>query len=128
MPEKQNLIIKKNYSLAGSWFVYKNLIFYISKVLGDSIKQVRVVSGYEIEIDVLSKNSFPVLFFLNKHTNSQFKSLLDIICLDTPGKHKRFFIIYNLLSVRYNFRLRVITKVSATEEMLSLTGVYRTAG
>ena len=47
-----------------------------------------------------------IIFFLKNHTNSQFKILSDICVIDYINKKKRFEIIYNLLSLKYNNRLK----------------------
>ena len=119
----------KNYQTSGLvWFTYKYLAKYLSKCLGVGLKRVQVVSGYELEINVVNRLCYPVILFLNKHTQCQFKSLIDIVCYDTPGKEQRFFVVYNLLSTKYNSRFRVMTKLGSTSELLSLTGIYRAAG
>ena len=54
--------------------------------------------------------------------------MMDIICYDTLGKSYRFFLVYNLLSVVYNMRIRVITKINETSKLLSLISLYRSVG
>lgn len=48
-----------------------------------------------------------VLSFLKLHTNLQYKLLTAITGVDYPDRQKRFEIIYELLSIRYNSRIRV---------------------
>lgn len=116
---------KKKNCLTYSWFVYKIIIFFLCKVLGKGINYIQIVSGLEIEIDTHSKNIYPLIFFLKKHTFSQCKSIIDIICSDTPNKKYRFSIIYNLLSVNYNLRIRVISKIKEFWNVLSLIGLFK---
>jgi NADH:ubiquinone oxidoreductase subunit C len=87
-----------------------------------------LISGTEIEIIISSKNVFPLIYFLNKHSLCRFKSMIDIICYDTLGKSYRFFLVYNLLSVAYNMRIRIITKINETGKLLSLISLYRSVG
>ena len=87
-----------------------------------------LISGTEIEIIISSKNVFPLIYFLNKHSLCRFKNMMDIICYDTLGKSYRFFLVYNLLSVVYNMRIRVITKINETSKLLSLISLYRSVG
>ena len=114
----------KKTCLLTAWFISKNIVIFLNKILGEGINNVKVVSGFEIEIKVLSKNIYPLIFFLNKHTLCQFKIMVDIICYDIPGKKNRFSIVYNLLSIKNNMRLRVLSKASKTEELLSLVSLY----
>jgi NADH:ubiquinone oxidoreductase subunit C len=93
--------------------------------MGGGIHYIQIVSGLEIEIDVISKNIYPLIFFLKKHTLSQCKSVVDLICYDNPNKDFRFSIIYNLLSVNNNLRIRVISKVNEFLSMLTLVGLFK---
>lgn len=115
---------RKNY-LIYSWFVYKIIVFFFHKVLGKGINNIQIVSGFEIEIDSNSKNIYPLIFFLKKHSFCQCKSLIDIISSDTPFNDYRFSIIYNLLSVNFNLRIRVISKINEFSNILSLVSLYK---
>lgn len=116
----------KNY-LVACWFFNRNITINLSRVMGVGIIKVSIVSGFDIVVEVISKNVYPMVYFLNNHTLCQFKSLMDIICYDIPRKRYRFSIIYNFLSVRYSLRLRVITKVNELSTLFSLTGLYKSA-
>jgi NADH:ubiquinone oxidoreductase subunit C len=91
------------------------------------IKKALVVSGFDIVIEVISKNIYPMLLFLNKHTICQFKTLTDIICYDIPKKKYRFSLIYNLISLQYNFRIRVFTKANEFFYLFSTMGIYQSS-
>ena len=54
--------------------------------------------------------------------------MMDVICYDTIGKSYRFGLVYNLLSVQNNLRIRVITKVNESSQLLSLVSLYRSVG
>ena len=71
-----------------------------------------------------SNNIYPVLYFLQKHTACQYDSLTDIICYDTPTKSLRFGIVYNLLSIRYNSRVRVISKFKNIVSLVSILSLF----
>jgi NADH:ubiquinone oxidoreductase subunit C len=120
-----NEVKKKN--LFTCWFFINVIVNLLFKVLGVGIKKVSVVSGFHIAIEVIYKNVYPILFFLKKHTLSQFKLLVDIICYDTPFKNGRFSLIYNCLSVHYNLRIRIITKIDGLTNIFSTTGIYKSA-
>lgn len=119
------MLINKKNCVAHIWFIYKVILYFLYKILGLGIRRVQIVSGLEIEIDVLSKNLFPLNIFLKKHSLIQCKSLMDVICYDTPSKIYRFSIIYNLLSVNYNLRIRVISKISEFVSVLSLVSLFK---
>ena len=58
-----------------------------------------------------------VLLFLKYHTLYQFKLLTCISGVDYPMNKYRFQIVYELLSLRYNYRIRIKT---FTHELLSV--------
>ena len=61
----------------------------------------------ELCINISKNKLIPILFFLKNHTNSQFKLLSEICAVDYINKEKRFEIVYNLLSIRFNSRLKI---------------------
>jgi NADH-quinone oxidoreductase subunit C len=95
--------------------------------LGVVVKKANVISGFEVEVEVLSKNLYAILFYINKHTLFRYKNLVDIVCYDVLGKVNRFFLVYNLLSINHSMRLRIISRVGSFSDVLSLAGIYRGA-
>lgn len=69
-----------------------------------------------------------VLQFLRDDVECQFKMLVSICGVDYPDRPERFEIVYNLLSLSQNSRIRV--KISAEENALvpTATKVFSTAG
>ena len=68
-----------------------------------------------------------LLSWLRDDGECLFKQLVDITAVDYPEREERFDLIYNLLSLRHNLRLRV--RVSAGEEVpvSSCYGVFHAA-
>jgi NADH dehydrogenase (ubiquinone) Fe-S protein 3 len=62
-----------------------------------------------------------VLTVLKLHTTLQYKLLSSITGVDYPDRKKRFELIYELLSVRYNSRVRVKVLVN---EVTPITSIY----
>jgi NADH/F420H2 dehydrogenase subunit C len=52
---------------------------------------------------------------------------MDITAVDYPSKDKRFDVVYNLLSLQYNTRLRVKTEVNELTPVDSLVPIYNSA-
>ena len=69
-----------------------------------------------------------MLLFLRDHTNCQFKVLIDICGVDYPEKEARFEVVYHLLSVKYNSRIRVKLAVDELTPVDSVTSIYNSAG
>lgn len=82
----------------------------------------------ELVIKVKRESIDRVLDFLRDDKECHFELLIDICGVDYPDRAERFEIVYNLLSVRNNQRVRI--KVDASEETLvpSAVGVYKSAG
>ena len=81
----------------------------------------------EFCINISFKKIYPILFFLKNHTNSQFKILSDICVIDYINKKKRFEIIYNLLSLKYNNRLKIKININELESIESIINIYKSA-
>lgn len=69
-----------------------------------------------------------LMTFLRDDSNCLFKMLIDICGADFPERPDRFDVVYNLLSLRHNQRIRV--KVRCGEDTLvpSITEVFSSAG
>ncbi|KAK2553149.1 NADH dehydrogenase [ubiquinone] iron-sulfur protein 3 [Acropora cervicornis] len=81
----------------------------------------------ELELLIAPEGIIPVLTFLKDHTNAQYKSLADLTAVDKPGKPYRFEIVYNLLSLRYNARIRVKTYTDELTPIDSADPVFKAA-
>jgi len=69
-----------------------------------------------------------VLGFLRDNSNSLCKVLVDICGVDWPARVPRFDVVYNLLSVSQNHRVRVKIAVEEGAPVPSVTGVFSAAG
>jgi NADH/F420H2 dehydrogenase subunit C len=82
----------------------------------------------EVTLSVSSDSILPLFSYLKNHTNLQMKILIDITAVDFPTREKRFEVVYHLLSVQYNTRLRVKTSVDEMTSLPSIENIYKTAG
>ncbi|CDR40878.1 CYFA0S05e05446g1_1 [Cyberlindnera fabianii] len=81
----------------------------------------------DLTIYVAPAAVIPVMTFLKEHTTTQFKSIIDITGVDYPSRTNRFDVVYHLLSVRYNSRIRVKTYASEVSAVPSITSLYEGA-
>lgn len=104
------------------------MFHYYSKYLA-LVLPLRVFSYRKKEFVVVSPASLikPVVQFLKQHTNSQFQYISDICAVDYIQNKKRFEVVYNLLSVRYNQRLRIRTLVGELSSIESIVPVFVSA-
>jgi NADH dehydrogenase (ubiquinone) Fe-S protein 3 len=66
----------------------------------------------------------PVFSFLKYHTAAEYTQVSDITAVDYPTKDQRFEVVYNLLSVRHNSRIRVKTYADEATPVPSITSLY----
>lgn len=69
-----------------------------------------------------------VLQFLRDDNECQFKMLISICGVDYPEREKRFDVVYNMLSLTQNTRIRVKTQVGEDERVPTATKLFSTAG
>ena len=108
---------------------YRNKRFIEDLV--DLIKSIMNFCEYEItneknEISILIKKEdlISTLMFLKDNPSISMESLIDITAIDYPGNEKRFTLVYNLLSVSKNFRIKVKTKTNEDNPVCSVTEVF----
>jgi NADH-quinone oxidoreductase subunit C len=68
-----------------------------------------------------------VLSFLRDEPTLQFRQLIDLCGVDYPEREQRFDVVYHLLSLHHNQRLRVTVQTDETVPVPSVTGVFPNA-
>jgi NADH-quinone oxidoreductase subunit C len=106
---------------------FKDLAEHIEEELGSAI------SGYKFQRDELvlfaaRDKILKVLHFLRDDKECAFKILLGICGVDFPEREDRFEIVYNLLSINQNQRIRVKISVGEETPALSATAIFSAAG
>ncbi|MFN0042809.1 MAG: NADH-quinone oxidoreductase subunit C [Alphaproteobacteria bacterium] len=99
----------------------------IGAALKDYVDAPEVVRG---ELNVIARPDaiLRVLKFLRGDTQCAFEMLVDICGADYPDRESRFDVVYHLLSVSRNQRIRVKVRVSEGEVVPSVTSLYSSAG
>merc|ERR1712032_44276 len=109
-------------------FMNQKLLLEIGKNLNKTIPLTDFqINNNELIITVDVKNVKTSLLILKDHSLYQCKILTTISGVDYPFKSKRFEIVYELLSIRYNTRIRIKTYVNEMESLDSINQVYSTA-
>jgi NADH-quinone oxidoreductase subunit C len=100
---------------------------YVAAAFPDDVRDPRIAHG-ELMLDVRRDAITRVLAYLRDDPNCLFTVLADLCGVDHPERPERFDVVYNLLSLRHNRRIRL--KVAADEEspVPSAVGVYSAAG
>lgn len=100
---------------------------YIAATIPDDVGGIAVWRG-ELSLEVLPKNIVKVLTFLRDDVSCQFKQLVDLCGVDYPEREKRFEVVYHLLSLTHNLRLRIRIAIRDGAAVPSVTGVFSAAG
>lgn len=103
----------------------KNFIKYLTNILPIFNS---IIFKNEVTILIPKDKILAILFFLKNHSHTQFKILSDLVVIDYPQKKTRFEIVYNLLSIRFNTRLKIKLNVNELQTLSSVTSIYKTAG
>ena len=85
------------------------------------------VSYNELTLTVERGSIVRVLIYLRDSNTFQFSQLMDVCGVDYLGREQRFDVVYNLLSLAHNQRLRVKIEVDEGVPVPSVVSVYSSA-
>ena len=99
---------------------------HVASVLSDQVMGISIAHD-ELMVTAQAEQIAKVVTFLRDDPMCLFKVLVDICGTDYPERPKRFDVVYNLLSLVHNQRIRI--KVEADDEtpVPSITGVHNSA-
>ena len=104
----------------------KDLGEFIAAQQPDAVKRHEVRLG-ELMVWTTRDQLIRLMKFLRDDSNCLFKLLVDICGVDYPDEEERFEVVYNLLSLKHNQRIRVKLSTSEDEPVPSVTGVFSVA-
>ena len=99
---------------------------HLRQLLGDAISDARVSRG-DIVLRTGISGVINVLVSLRDDRHAAFNQLSDLTAVDYPERPERFEIVYQLLSMRNNMRLRILVAVGEGQAVPSATAVYSAA-
>ena len=100
---------------------------YLADQLGPDIVS-RVIAIGELNVEVKREAIRPVLRLLRNDPNCQFEMLVDICGVDFPSRAERFDVVYNLLSLKRNLRVRVKLRADENSMVPSVNSLFPSAG
>ena len=104
----------------------QSFVHVLTSMVPKWLEEIQVIRD-EIICIVPSWALLPFLTFLKNHTNTQFKMLIDITAVDYPSRSSRFEVVYQLLSIHYNARIRVKTNVDELTPIESVSSLFPSA-
>src|SRR5690606_15047996 len=92
----------------------------------DAVLSTQVVHGeLTVAVTLTAVESF--VEFLRTDRSCRFSTLVDITAIDHPERAERFDIVYHLLSMHQNQRIRVKAAVREDEMVPSITAIHPSA-
>ena len=85
------------------------------------------ISHGELNVDVALSNVTGLVEFLKTDQNCAFSTLVDITAVDYPERAKRYDVVYHLLSMYQNHRIRLRVATREDDMVPSITEVYPAA-
>jgi NADH-quinone oxidoreductase subunit C len=103
------------------------IVDHLRALLGDTVIEI-VEHAEEVGVTVTRAGLVAAMTALRDDPALRLNQLIDICGVDYPDRIERFDIVYQLLSMAKNLRLRVKVTTDARTPVPSLTGVWPVAG
>ncbi|MEM9705407.1 MAG: NADH-quinone oxidoreductase subunit C [Pseudomonadota bacterium] len=96
---------------------------HILASIEDDVRSAEIAYS-ELTIDVRADRVSQVLRFLRDDAACRFLQLMDLCGVDYPERSRRFDVVYHLLSLHNNIRIRVKAAVAEDETIPSVVDVF----
>jgi NADH-quinone oxidoreductase subunit C len=107
--------------------VLRELGDHVAAAFPQDVTGVTIAHG-ELTITVRRDAVARLLAFLRDDPKCLFQVLVDLCGADYPERPERFDVVYNLLSLKLNQRIRVKATTDETSPVPSVTGLFSAAG
>jgi len=104
----------------------KELGKHVQDTLGDAVTGTTMRLG-ELSIEINRDDVLKVIKFLRDDVNCQFLTLLDVCGVDYPEDDERFEIVYHMLSMTHNNRIRIKLRTDEDTPVASVTSLFSSA-
>ena len=121
--------IEQNDGVAGDIFAEAPLATmanYVREILADICETV-IANNDEVLVRISSNDIVAVLTKLRDDNHAAFNQLSDLTAVDYPERPARFEMVYQLLSITNNMRLRILAEVAEGQSVPSVTGIFSAA-
>ncbi len=99
---------------------------HIETQLSDAVNAV-VIENSEITVEARRAEIVKVISFLRDDPICKFSSLIDICGVDYPARERRFDVVYHMLSMAHNTRIRIKVTTDETAPVHSITSIFPNA-
>ena len=99
---------------------------HIESALGDAVNSIDIAFG-ELTVNARRAEIVRVINYLRDDALCKFTTLVDICGADYPERERRFDVVYHLLSMGHNQRIRVKVTTDEEEPVRSITSIFPVA-
>ena len=99
---------------------------HIESQLGDAVNAAIITNG-ELTLEARRAEVVKVISFLRDDPICKFSSLIDICGVDYPSRERRFDVVYHMLSMAHNTRIRIKVTTDETVPVHSITSLFPNA-
>jgi NADH-quinone oxidoreductase subunit C len=99
----------------------------IAEAAGPAVQEAYVERGQELVIRATRQGLLPLLTLLRDDARLAFEQLMDLCGVDWPERAERFEVVYNLLSLTHNRRIRVIVSTDESTPVPSVAVIWPAA-
>ncbi len=104
----------------------KDLVEHLKLKLENTILS-HEFAGDELVIYIAPKDIHKVMVFLHEDSSCCFEQMMDVTAVDYMERSPRFDVVYNLLSLTHNHRIRVKASLNEDEAIASVTDIWKCA-
>jgi NADH-quinone oxidoreductase subunit C len=104
----------------------EDLAMHVTQAMGGTVESYVVAFG-ELTLVAKADQIVPLMTFLRDNPRCQFTTLVDLCGADYPERVQRFDVVYHLLSMRKNQRIRVKIALDEATPAQSAIGVFPAA-
>lgn len=100
----------------------------IAEAAGPAVQEAFLERGAELVLRATRAGLLPLMTLLRDDPRLRFEQLMDLCGMDWPERTERFEVVYNLLSLAHNRRIRVIVATDENTPVPSVGGIWPAAG
>ena len=104
----------------------ETMVVHLQHLLGDAVPSADI-SGGQIILRTTSAALVTLLNSLRDDVAASFNQLTDLTAVDYPDRPERFEMVYQLLSMKNNMRLRILMPVDEGQTVPSVVGLFNSA-
>jgi NADH-quinone oxidoreductase subunit C len=100
----------------------------IAEAAGPAVQDAFLERGAELVLRATRAGLLPLMTLLRDDPRLRFEQLMDLCGMDWPERAERFEVVYNLLSLAHNRRIRVIVATDENTPVPSVGSIWVAAG